>query len=307
MEDLYIEPKESCALRKRNLEKIEKEYSGKAKRQSKSVILEEIIKGRDYQKLFKHLDVKLHRKKYYSVQGNMKYKNLLKENCINISQGAKMAVYTCIVGKYDMISEPLFVSPNIDYYIFTDQEISNKSIWKKIDIKQLKEFATLSPIALNRKIKMLPHIFLQEYDYTMYIDGNIQIVTDLYPIFCNMGDSILGVHTHAGRDCAYMERYAVSILNKMSIEKMNKQLDRYSKSGFPKHYGLFQNSILVRKNCREGNELMEDWWKEYTIDNTRDQISLPYIMWKKNIDNNKIKVLGADASRNPRFCVGCHL
>jgi len=45
--------------------------------------------------------------------------------------GKRIAVYTAIYGNYDTIPEPLYADPMCDYYIFTDKDIPEGSIWKK--------------------------------------------------------------------------------------------------------------------------------------------------------------------------------
>ena len=47
-------------------------------------------------------------------------------------EGKKIAVYTCIVGDYDELLEPVYVNPNIEYFAFTDQVVKSDSIWKKL-------------------------------------------------------------------------------------------------------------------------------------------------------------------------------
>lgn len=50
------------------------------------------------------------------------------------------------------------------------------SVWKKIDVTQYEDYSKLTPIELNRKIKILPYEYLPDYDVSVYIDGNIECV-----------------------------------------------------------------------------------------------------------------------------------
>lgn len=305
---IYKEPDISKALVYLNRRYIELYYSVSGRDFNRYALFREIVKRHDFRRLLKQLKIKIKHNKYYSYIGNKKYNRFIDEGICNISQGAKLAVYSCIIGTYDAIPEPMYINPDIDYFLFTDQEVENDSRWMKMDVSEWEEYGELSPVQLNRKIKILSHRYLKEYDYSLYIDGNIQIAGDIYPILCNMGDTALGVHIHAGRDCAYMEGSAVELLKKSDPVTINQQLDRYRAEGFPEHFGLFQNSILVRNHrCDKCIALMELWWDEYTKNNTRDQLSLPYVMWKNNIKSSDIKVLGKDASQNPRFIIGTHL
>ena len=46
---------------------------------------------------------------------------------------------------------------------------------------------------------MLPFNYLRGYDYSVYVDGNIEIVTSVLPIIKNMGNAVLGVHYHKAK------------------------------------------------------------------------------------------------------------
>ena len=81
----------------------------------------------------------------------------------NNIKGKKIAVYSCIIGNYDNFIDPIIVDPEVDYYMFTDQELPTDTIWNKIDVTQLLEYEKYSPILLNRKIKMLPFNYLKGY------------------------------------------------------------------------------------------------------------------------------------------------
>lgn len=35
----------------------------------------------------------------------------------------RIAVYSCVVGKYDRIIEPVYVQPGVDYLMFTDLDL----------------------------------------------------------------------------------------------------------------------------------------------------------------------------------------
>ncbi len=214
----------------------------------------------------------------------------------------RIAVYCCIVGLYDNLIEPLYVDANVDYYVFTDQQVSKKSAWKKIDITQLRDYKELTPTQLNRKIKILSHIFLENYDFTVYVDGVIKLMTPIVPWIKELGRFGLAVHYHNTRDCIYKEALVVKRMKKTNIELLKKQILQYKNEGFPENYGMYENTILIRNNSdSETKLLMEQWWEEYMRYPTRDQISLPYLVWRTNYDKSKIYILGNNMNLNPRI------
>lgn len=236
-------------------------------------------------------------RKQFSTKGN----NISAIKAPYKTEGKKIAVYSCIVGSYDKIIEPVICDEEVDYFLFTDQEVPENSIWKKIDVTQYREYDRLTPIELNRKIKILPYEYLPEYDITIYIDGNIECVGYITPILADFGNSGFGVHYHSRRDCIYDEAIAVKHYRNIKTKETKEQLAAYADEGFPRHYGLYENSILIRKhNDEDVKRLMKLWWEEYKKYPTRDQYSLPYAVWKLGL-RSEIFILGNDISRNPRF------
>ena len=194
------------------------------------------------------------------------------------------------------------MEPGIDYLMFTDQDLPVNSVWSKVDITQMEEYGKISNVELNRKIKILQCDILKQYDYTIYVDGNIELVTGVSPIISDMGNCSFAVHYHRTRDCIYDEVVSVKHLKRVSGEEMDKQMEHYKAQGYPLHYGLYENSILVRDNRdKDTRDLMKAWWAEYIRFPTRDQLSLPYVIWKCNYNKDRILILGRDLERNTRF------
>lgn len=251
---------------------------------------------------FKHIIQDLNYRKYamknFSVVGNVVIDNELYQKVSPL----KIAVYSCIVGSYDRLIDPVYVEHGVDYFMFTDQDIPSSSAWTKIDITKMDEYGELSNTMLNRKIKILQSNILREYDYTIYVDGNIEVVSGVTPIIANMGCTSFGVHYHRRRDCIYDEVIAVKHLKRIRGEEMDHQMNVYKREGYPQHFGLYENSILIRDNRDAVTQnLMGAWWDEYNRFSTRDQLSLPYVIWKQGFRKEKILILGNDIERNVRF------
>ena len=217
---------------------------------------------------------------------------------------AKVVVYTCIWGKYDHILEPYFVSPNIEYRIITDQQIPETSVWKKQPIPSNIDLTNKSSIEINRLFKMKPHLIFPDFDYSVYIDGNIRIVTDLMPLISDLGECVFGVHKYQV-DCIYNMKNAIIAGKRAKRKDVNAQIRKYKKEGFPKHFGAYECNVLVRRhNDSYCVKMMNDWWDEFTSTSSkRDQLSLPYIIWKNNYSKEMICLLGNEVRMNPRFQV----
>ena len=61
---------------------------------------------------------------------------------------------------------------------------------------------------------------------------------------------------------------------------MQKQIDLYKKEGFPKHFGLNETNVIIRRkneSVRKVMDLWEDFLRKYSH---RDQMSFNYVLWK---------------------------
>lgn len=190
----------------------------------------------------------------------------------------KFVVYTALFGNYDDLIEPKEKFEGCDFICFTDQKHLTSGIW---EIRFIED-CDLPPNMMNRKYKILPHLFLSEYEWSLYIDANIAILSnpmDLANKYLNKYK--MALPKHFARSCIYDEARECIILGKASYKEVKNQIDNYRKEGFPANYGLGENSILLRvHNDATIVKIMNDWWHELNIYTKRDQLSLAYVLWK---------------------------
>lgn len=195
----------------------------------------------------------------------------------------KKVVYTVITGKYDgLLSQPK--AEGWDYICFTDDPNLKSDCW---DVRLLpEELNNLSAAKKNRCVKILAHKFLPQYDFSLYIDGNVSILGDINVFvenFCKETDGYIFIGEHPHRNCIYKEEATVVKIKKDKQEITGKQVEEYRKEGFPENYGLTQNCIIFRYHKhKECIKLMEFWWNEVKNKSHRDQLSLFYSKWKTN-------------------------
>lgn len=228
----------------------------------------------------------------------------IKENYLNeVKADEKIAIYTVIAGNYDGLKEPLYVNSRCDYFVITDQEIPTESIWKKIDISLINEISDLTTNTEKaRYVKTHPHILFKEYEYSIFIDGNLLIVADLVPMIEQLGNKSIGIHYHPHNKCVYKEAKDIVALGKERLQNVNRQISQYRSEGFPENYGLFETNVLVRRhNDKECIQLMNEWWNQMSIYTKRDQLSLTYCLWKTEIGVEQVCVLGNNPRTNPRL------
>lgn len=202
------------------------------------------------------------------------------------SQKNKKVLYTCITGNYDGLIQHNYISPDWDYFCYTDQEnlLARKTAghWQ---IKPL-EHKTANPQLTGRWHKTHPHVLLPEYDMCLYLDGNINVLTPyLFELVAQkQNQCIFGQFVHPVRDCIYDEILACLAGKKENKAKLENVKNLLLQNHFPAHWGLSETGILFRKhNDPLCMEIMDSWWFMLENYSVRDQISLMYILWKKNL------------------------
>ena len=195
----------------------------------------------------------------------------------------KILVYTVIIGDYDSLKDPIYIDKGIKYICFTNQTNLHSEIWeiRKIDIsnKDILDYV--------KRIKMFPDDFIEEkYDISVYIDATFTIKNSLNRFLEDYyHDSDILLFPHPERICIY-EEAAFCLLNGVGDkDALIKQIGEYYSNGFPKDAGLYCGGIIVR---RKGNKVsekaMEEWYKEFKKFSVRDQISLPYVLKKNEVN-----------------------
>ena len=198
----------------------------------------------------------------------------------------KIAIYTSIVGNIDSLMEPHIIHDQCDYICFVEK---GKTVNYKKGVWQFREipYANKDNRVLSRFVKINPHLVLAEYDYSLWIDGNVTISDyKFYEILWDKIDKEIdysGV-CHWGRDCSYEEAYAILNANKDSVKRIVRSLLFLKRNNFPKHYGMYENNVIFRKHNKQNIiEFDTLWWYLYLKYSHRDQVLHSYCLYKMGI------------------------
>ncbi len=170
----------------------------------------------------------------------------------------KVIIYTANIGNYDNDIQ----MNNLEYPFY------------RINISNSK-----NPRLLAREIKLNPHKYLPEHDYSIWIDSNIEIVS---PKFEFNYDIVTWKHPE--RDCIYDEGMACIRLKKEEPEIVFDVLHRYRIENYPNHNGLLCSAYLIRKNTEEVRNFCCEWWDEVKNNSIRDQLSFNFVIKKYNLN-----------------------
>lgn len=190
----------------------------------------------------------------------------------------KLVVYTALFGDYDDLIEPKENYEGCNFICFTDQKHLKSDIW---EIRLIEE-CELPLNMMNRKYKILPHLFLSMYEWSLYVDANIAIIGNPFELANKyLIKYDMAVPKHFARDCMYEEAKECVVLGKTKYGETKKQMKSYREEGFLEKFGLGENNILFRKHNNEKVvKIMTDWWDELNTKTKRDQLSLAYVLWK---------------------------
>lgn len=217
----------------------------------------------------------------------------------------RIAVYTAIFGDYESIHEPRIIPDNIDYYIITDCDKINKdSRWRVLEVELP---SGLNSAQKNRYVKMHPHILFPNYRYSIYVDGSVQVLSDLTPLIHRIGKYGFAMHMHSSRDDLYDELIAAKYTKRITKENYKKYTKFFQEKKVPRHYGLLECGVIARNH--ESNtclSMMEQWWENYLGGINRDQICLAYVLYENNIAVKEIGTLGTNMYKSCLFRVLMH-
>lgn len=192
-----------------------------------------------------------------------------------------MIIYTCITGGKDELNENIN-SQGAKLICFTDDDIKSD----KWEIRKIPKLFT-DPRRNSRLVKMCPHLFL-DTEYSLYLDANIISKVPLKKIIKEwLEDTDIALFSHSTRDCLFDEAKECIRLELDDKEVIEKHIERYK--DFPKHKGLYQGGVILRKHTPKINRFNEMWWAEYCAGCKRDQVSMPYCIEKSGISINAIK------------------
>ncbi len=196
----------------------------------------------------------------------------------------KCVIYTCLTGGYDDLKQPLAINPDWDYICFSDcLPLGKNGVWDVRPIPYMNDDVSRK----SRFVKILPHKVLSNYNWSIYLDANLQIVNnDFYNRFENLiKNNIKIAHVaHPLRDCIYDEIITCTLLAKDKLSTMIRQWQFLKSENYPEHLGLYENNMIFRMhNNPTVIKASEIWWKLFNNFSRRDQFSLCYVYWKLSL------------------------
>jgi len=187
----------------------------------------------------------------------------------------KKAIYTAIIDGYDDIAPPLYVNEEYDYFLFTNMDHVESDFWNVIKVEG-------SGVKLARHIKIRPDLYLGDYDFSVWLDGNVIQACNINDL-TNLAQYDMVTMKHPQRNCIYQEVLACEQKGKNTRETMYKQVSRYQADSYPADNGLIASTFIFRYHNEKIIKLMKMWDSEVQAFSHRDQLSFNYCLEKNPI------------------------
>ena len=198
-----------------------------------------------------------------------------------------IAVYTCVAGGYDnLIKQPSY--HGVEYFCFSEKtDPCQFKGWNMIPLKS--PLGLKDPYLINRFHKINCYGSFKNSEYSIYIDGNILLKTNPITFIESIKGTNLkiGAFKHPQRSTIEQELEACISQNKIlhsDLQTVKNFISDTQDKGFRNQNGLSGNYILVRKQDDELlAQVMKDWWLIVSGKVKRDQLSLQFLLWSRNM------------------------
>ena len=150
------------------------------------------------------------------------------------------------------------------------------------------------PARASRRAKLMPHRFFPEAEWSICLDNKSRLLRDPSEIVAALkaqSDADFFAYPHFARSCVYQEIRAV-LENGLDDPKIVRERRRfYRKEGMPRDTGLIEGHFIVRRHTPGVAAFGEEWFDHVTRFSRRDQLSFPYLAWKRGFRYDLITAL----------------
>jgi hypothetical protein len=191
----------------------------------------------------------------------------------------RCVVYTCLFGHSELFNDFKYERDGIDFVCFTDDPELRSEFWTiELLPRQL-----LHPALAAKRIKALAHLYLAQYDWSLYIDNTVRLKAapnQIFEQYLAPAKSALVCFRHYERDCIYAEAKVVIALRFDIPERVNTQMALYRYLGYPANNGLAKTTLLLRRHHDPAlQRVMKTWSDQVFSHSKRDQLSLLPACW----------------------------
>ena len=234
----------------------------------------------------------------------------------------KIIVYSYITNNVNNKKWPsiTYKDDNIDYVMFTDDVRNGESERDGWNVRYVPtETDKLTKEDMNKLYKWHPYDNFDGYDYSIYMDSKTRLIMNPNDIISKFKDKMkYGFITHIYdyypiKKGLFQFRYNYEDVYKHidyligvmvgNIHNLKRLKTKFEQEGFPSNSGVLECCAIIsdlHNMC--GKYLQDEIFKTYLSANTaRDQVVVPYVLWKNGISVNEIGLLGNYCNKSIYF------
>ena len=143
----------------------------------------------------------------------------------------------------------------------------------------------LDPARASRRPKLMPHLYFPDADWSLWLDNKSRLLRppdQIVSALAAQSDARFFAFPHFRRDCVYQEGQTVRENGLDDHRIILERMRTYRAEGMPEHFGLIEGHFIAR---RHGDAAVaafgEEWFDHVCRYSRRDQISFPYLAWKR--------------------------
>lgn len=217
----------------------------------------------------------------------------------------KLVVYTAIIGgDYDDLLQPEIVEENVDYICYVKKGSQNQRRIGAWEIREI-DYENADNTRVARYAKMHPHLLFPNHKYSLWIDGNIQIVDkEVYAIIDGKIENgvLISSLAHPHVTCCYDDAMICIAAKKDKAWRILLQMCYLKLLGFPKNYGMYETNVFYRNHQSIAVvNFNNQWWNLLSHFSRRDQLGCTFSMWKNKIPMDYLLPMEMNARNSTIF------
>lgn len=197
-----------------------------------------------------------------------------------------IVVYSVMIGDYDEVFDPVYISDNCDYILYTDQINLKLDVWKVVYVDKT-NFQGKTNKWISTYYKVLAHSILPDkYTYSIYVDTKVFVCGNIVDLLNSLNsDHKLAMIKHTFRQRLIDEMNICVSFGYAKRDQIQTQYEKYIDEGFTDTIGLIDSCILIREHKSiDVIKTMQLWFDEFNEFPSRDQFSIMYAIWKIGVN-----------------------
>ena len=213
--------------------------------------------------------------------------------------GKKLAVVSAIFGGYDRLLpiDPSWLG-DADFYLLSDRFFSNNNHWKQIH----GNYHNADPTRRARFCKLHLPTYFSEYDWVMWVDGNILICSNPVEVLngLDLANIDFATFDHPDRNSLINEAATCARMGKEDAKVLAGHLRNIQNHDGFLGSTLYETMVLVlRPSSPSVRAASAAWWRFMMSGSRRDQLSLPLVL--QGASDIRVGALPGSIKDTPHF------